>query len=225
MTLLEAMTNRHSVREYENRPIGKDVAAALQKCIDTCNEKSKLHIQLVLNEPKAFNSAMAKYGHFSGCKNYIALVGKKTEDLEERCGYFGEYLVLKAQTLGLNTCWVGLTYSKTRGVINVKPDEKLCMIIALGYGINQGVPHKSKPISEVIKTDGNVPTWFREGVRCALLAPTAMNQQKFKIELVDKKVYMHAGKGPFSKVDLGIVRLHFEIGAGKANFEWGLPQK
>lgn len=225
MTLQEAMINRHSVREFEDKQIPKDVATVLQKCIDKCNSKSKLNIQLVLNEPKAFSSVMAHYGHFRGCKNYIALVGKKTDDFEERCGYYGEYLVLKAQQLGLNTCWVGMTYSKTRGAIKINDGEKLCLLIALGYGINQGVPHKSKPISEVIKTDGMSPTWFREGVRCALLAPTAMNQQKFKIELRDKKVYMSAGKAPFAKTDLGIVRLHFEIGAGKENFEWGLSKK
>lgn len=225
MTLQEAILNRHSVREFDEKAIPKDVILALQKCIDKCNSKSKLNIQLITNEPKAFNGVMAHYGHFSGCRNYIALVGKKTDDLEEKCGYYGEYLVLKAQQLGLNSCWVGLTYSKIRGVVNIHEGEKLCIVIALGYGLNQGLPHKSKPISEVLKTDGNAPTWFREGVRCALLAPTAINQQKFKIELKDKLVYMYAGKGPFSKVDLGIVRLHFEIGAGKENFEWGLSKK
>ena len=58
-------------------------------------------------------------------------------------------------------------------------------------------------------------------VACALLAPTAINQQKFKFSLHDgNKVSVKAGLGFYSKVDLGIVKYHFEIGAGVKNFEW-----
>ncbi len=225
MTLKEAIIERHSVREFEDKPIPKDIVTALNKCIEKCNEKAGLNIQLVLNEPKAFSGPRAHYGHFSGCKNYIALIGKDTADFEERCGYYGEYLVLKAQQLGLNTCWVAITFSKVKSAFRIREGEKLCMVIALGYGITPGLPHKSKPITDVIKTDGNMPNWFREGVRLALLAPTALNQQKFKIELKGKKVYMTAGRGPCVKTDLGIARLHFEIGAGKENFTWGKTEK
>lgn len=221
MTLREAIEERHSVRVFDERPLPPEVIEALQKCIDTCNKKAKLRFQLVTNEPRAFSGIKAHYGHFMGCRNYIALVGKRTEDFEERCGYYGEYLVLKAQQLGLNTCWVASTFSKVKDAYTVRGDEKLCMVIALGYGVTQGTPHKSRPIASVTKTDGSMPNWFREGVRCALLAPTALNQQRFKIELKGKKVYMTAGRGPFTRTDLGIVRLHFEIGAGKENFEWG----
>jgi hypothetical protein len=37
------------------------------------------------------------------------LIRKKSDDLDEKVGYWGEQLVLLAQTLGLNTCWVGLS--------------------------------------------------------------------------------------------------------------------
>ncbi|MEI3552822.1 MAG: nitroreductase family protein [Acutalibacteraceae bacterium] len=42
-----------------------------------CNQESGLHIQLVTNEPKAFDSFMAHYGKFKGVTNYLALIGKK----------------------------------------------------------------------------------------------------------------------------------------------------
>lgn len=221
MTLKEAIEERHSVRAFDERPIPPEVLDALRRCIEKCNKKARLNMQLVTNEPRAFSGPKAHYGHFMGCRNYIAIVGKKTDDFEERCGYYGEYLVLKAQQLGLNSCWVGLTFSKVKDAFLVRGDEKLCAVIALGYGITQGSSHKSRPIASVTKTDGSMPAWFREGVRCALLAPTALNQQRFMIELKGKKVYMSAGKGPYTKTDLGIARLHFEIGAGKDNFEWG----
>ena len=109
MNLTEAMKARHSVRRYQNKPLAADVISALQAEIAACNRESGLHIQLVTHEPKAFDGFMAHYGEFSGVRNYIAMIGKKGPTLEESCGYYGERLVLLAQQLGLNTCWVAMT--------------------------------------------------------------------------------------------------------------------
>lgn len=220
MNLNEAINARHSVRQYKNKPLEPATAAVLKAEIKTCNHESGLHIQLVQNEPKAFSGMMAHYGKFSGVTNYLALIGKKTPDLEERCGYYGERLVLKAQQLGLNSCWVAMTYSKSKAVYKLDDNEKLCIVIALGYGETQGVPHKSKPASEVSKAAGQAPEWFKKGVDAALLAPTAMNQQKFLFTLNGNQVSVKAGRGFYSKIDLGIVKYHFETGAGTENFEW-----
>lgn len=206
MNIMEAMQARHSVRQYRDQPIDPQAVSALQKDIEECNKESGLHIQLVTNEPKAFDSFMAHYGKFSGVTNYIALIGKKGADLEEKCGYYGERLVLKAQELGLNTCWVAMTYRKVKSAFTVGPDEKLCAVIALGYGKTQGFAHKSKSISEVSRVDGTMPDWFKKGVEAALLAPTAMNQQKFMFTLDNGKVSAKPGTGFYSRIDLGIAK-------------------
>lgn len=220
MTLAEAMSTRHSVRQYTDQPLEAEVVEELTKEIEACNKESGLHIQLVTNEPKAFDGFMAHYGKFSGVTNYIAMIGKKGADLEELCGYYGERLVLKAQMLGLNTCWVAMTYSKIRTAFSVGSGEKLCIVIALGYGKNQGAAHKSKPAADVMRAEAPVPGWFQKGVEAALLAPTAMNQQKFLFTLDKDKVSAKAGLGFYSKIDLGIAKYHFEIGAGKEHFKW-----
>lgn len=218
MNLTEAMKERHSVRRYRNQPLSAEAVSAMRAEIDACNQESGLHIQLVMDEPKAFDGFMAHYGKFSGVRNYIALIGKKDSKLDEKCGYYGERLVLKAQQLGLNTCWVAMTYSKVKTAFSIDEGEKLCVVISIGYGETQGIPHKSKTVSEVSKTDGKMPDWFKSGVEAALLAPTAMNQQKFMFMLEGNKVAAKAGKGFYTKLDLGIVRYHFEIGAGKDVF-------
>lgn len=220
MNLTEAMKSRHSVRQYKDKPLGADVISALNDEITACNRESGLHIQLVVNEKKAFDGFMAHYGKFSGVTNYIALIGKTSSDLDEKCGYYGERLVLLAQQLGLNTCWVAMTYSKIKNAFVVGNGEKLCCVIALGYGKTQGTAHKSKPMSDVMKADEPVPKWFESGIEAALLAPTATNQQKFLFALNGSKVSVKAGFGFYTKMDLGIVKYHFEIGAGKDNFEW-----
>ena len=216
----EAVKTRHSVRQYQNKPLEAAVISQLQAEIDACNRESGLHIQLVTNEPKAFDGFMAHYGKFSGVTDYMALIGQKNAELDEKCGYYGEHLVLKAQQLGLNTCWVALTYSKIKTAFLIDDGEKLCVVIALGYGQTQGIPHRSKTIREVTKTNEELPEWFKKGIEFALLAPTAMNQQKFLFSLNGNKVTAKAGSGFYAKVDLGIVKYHFEIGAGKNNFDW-----
>ena len=220
MELMEAMRARHSVRSYTDKSIPADVADILEAEIAACNREGDLHIQLVKDEPQAFGGFMARYGKFSGVKNYLALVGKKGPDLEEKCGYYGERLALLAQSLGLNSCWVAMSYDKSKAACKLDAGEKLCIVISLGYGATQGVPHKSKSSEEVMTAKGEVPAWFRAGVEAALLAPTAMNQQKFRFALEDGAVAASAGMGFYSKIDLGISKYHFEVGAGKENFRW-----
>ena len=220
MNVMEAMTARHSVRQYADKAIEPEKLAALEQEITACNQEGGLHIQLVKDEPMAFDGFMAHYGKFSGVRNNIARIGPKGADLDEKCGYYGERLVLLAQMLGLNTCWVAMTYSKIKTAFTVDAGEKLCVVISLGCGKTQGVAHKSKTFEEVTQATGEVPAWFRVGVEAALLAPTAMNQQKFLLTLSGSQVTAKAGVAFYSKVDLGIVKYHFELGAGKENFSW-----
>lgn len=213
MDAMTLMNTRHSVRQYEDKPIPAAILSELKQEIAACNRESGLHIQLVTDEPKAFDGFMAHYGKFSGVKNYLALVGPKGADLDEKCGCYGERLVLKAQALGLNSCWVAMTYSKIPGAFQIGSGEKLTVVIALGYGKTQGVSHKSKPLSAVSNAGDGTPDWFKAGVEAALLAPTAMNQQKFTFTYADGKVSAKAGMGFYAKVDLGIVKYHFELGS------------
>lgn len=222
MDLLQVMETRHSVRSYTSKVIEDKVLQQLRQTVEDCNRESGLNIQLCVNEPTAFSGMMAKYGKFQGVSNYIALVGKKEPQLEEKSGYYGQKIVLKAQQLGLNSCWVALSYSKgkSKSMLTVNPGEKLLMVIALGYGTNPGVPHKSKAFSLLCRAQGEMADWFRQGVEAARLAPTAMNQQKFFFEQNGNKIKALPGSGFYTKTDLGIAKYHFEIGAGSAEWEW-----
>ena len=228
MTLEEAIEARHSVRAYKEQPLAENVVKVLEEKIAVLNREGKLHIQLIQNEPKAFLGTMAKYGKFRNVGNYIVMAGQKADDLDERVGYYGEQLVLLAQTLGLNTCWVGLSYSKVPGTYILEAREVIEAYISIGYGETQGVSHKIKRVEQVSNANDLTPSWFRQGVEAALLAPTAVNQQKFFFEYIparDGKPVRVLAKRNFSligytKMDLGIAKYHFEIGAGKDNFEW-----
>ena len=227
MTIQEAIAARHSVRAYKGQPLTAEVVKALEDKVAELNREGRLHMQLILNEPKAFLGTLAKYGKFRGVNNYIVMAGKKADDLDERIGYYGEHLVLFAQALGLNTCWVGLSYSKVPGTYVLEDREKISCYIAIGYGETQGVGHKVKTVEQVSNASDTTPSWFKKGVDAVLLAPTAVNQQKFSFEYVGMKDGHHqvrAKKGfsmiGYTKMDLGIAKYHFQVGAGKEYFEW-----
>ncbi len=214
MEILELMKQRHSVRQYKDIAIDPKQRAVLNELIEEINNEEGLHIQIFYDEPQCFDSMMAHYGKFTGVKNYIALVGKKSPKLDETLGYYGEKIVLKMQGLGLNSCWVAMTHGKSKADI-CKGEKQICLI-ALGYGETQGVPHKNKPLQAVCNDTTNMPEWFLNGMEAALLAPTAMNQQKFFFELSsDNKINAVCGKGFYTKLDFGIVKYHFEIGSGR----------
>lgn len=215
MELIEAIEKRHSVRQYTDEAIAPEVLAALRAEISDCNREGGLHIQLVTDEPRAFDSFRAHYGKFSGVRNYIALIGPKSSRLDELCGYYGERIALRAQQLGLNTCWVAMTYKKVPGAFTVAPGERLTVVLSLGHGKTQGVAHVSKAPERVSNVGDDTPAWFRAGVEAALLAPTAMNQQKFSFTYSDGRVTATAGRGFYSKIDLGIAKYHFEVVSGE----------
>ena len=77
MEKLELMKARHSVRRFTDKPLEENAVSILRGEIDTCNKEGGLHIQLITEEPEAFQAGKPSYGQFKGCKNYLAMVGPK----------------------------------------------------------------------------------------------------------------------------------------------------
>ncbi|SCY33777.1 Nitroreductase [Butyrivibrio hungatei] len=215
MTEIEAIKARHSVRSYKPQMIEPEKIIQLRAKVSELNAESGLHLQFIEDAGRIYNNLINRARGLGSAPSVIACVGRASDDLEQKIGYYGEKLVLFAQSLGLNTCWTGGFNHKTISA-EVAPDEKLVIAIAIGYGKDQGKVRKSKTFEQVVEAAGERPDWFNQGVEMALLAPTAINQQKFVIKFADgEKVEFIDKGGPFSKVDIGIVKCHFEIGSGK----------
>lgn len=210
MDIIELMEARHSVRRYKSKAIEPQKREQLDRLIAEINAESGLCMQVLYDEPHCFDSFMAHYGKFANVSNYIAVIGTKQDN--ERAGYYGEKAVLECQRLGLNTCWVAMTHGKTEA--KLEKGQRLLIVIALGYGETQGIPHKSKPVSELCRAD-EAADWFERGMRAVCLAPTALNQQKFFFELKNGNVGAKAGRGFYTDIDLGIAKYHFEAATGR----------
>ncbi len=214
MDIMSLIKTRHSVRRYLETPIAEDKRKAIDQLVMVSKERSGLNIQVCYDEPKAFQTLLAHYGSFRNVANYIAFIGKKEDEI--KVGYYGEELVLKLQELGLNSCWVGVSYSKRKTPVAVNRGEKIIIVVSFGYGQTQGHAHKSKKPEDVTEVIGEKPSWFDIGVEAALLAPTAVNQQKFKI-VCDNGVatIRKNGIGVYMNVDFGILKYHFEAVTGQ----------
>ncbi len=216
MQIIDTIPLRHSVRSFLDKPIHPAKAAQLQYVIDGCNRDFGTHIQLVLGDPEVF----AKKKPFQNAVNYIALVGSKKRDPQEALGYCGQMLVLKAQAIGLNTCWVAGSYRKGKVKAAIGKGEKLYAVIALGYGETPGKLHKERPMEKRMKAPQPAPDWFLNGMDAAMLAPTALHKQNFVFTLEEDDRVKLKSKGVCKKLNAGILKYHFELGAGKESFQW-----
>lgn len=219
MTMQEAMRRRHSVRRYTDRKLEPEIQKRLVRRIQERNQDRGLSLRLVTENKDAFGPLL-RLVLAKGARNYIVLAGPDRPDTGADIGYCGADLMLFAQTLGLNTWWVGGTYSRKGVGKNVPEGEALLGLIAVGYGADQGKPHRSRRPEEIAAYDGEWPAWFAAGVEAVLLAPTALNKQAFSVRGSGGQVSMTCDNGIFSGVDLGIGRYHFELGAGRENFVW-----
>ncbi len=116
MKIEEIIKERHSVRNYLDTPLPPDVIEKLTAYTTSLNDQYHINIATIINEPRAFGSFLTTYGKFKNVRNYMVLIGDKNDaDTERRLGYAGELAVLYAKSIGLDTCWVGLTFSKSKG--------------------------------------------------------------------------------------------------------------
>lgn len=225
MITIETIRERHSVREYDGKPLTQDKFDALGAVVEECARESGLDIQLVGDNPEVFN-VIARFGLIRGCSTHVAFVvdDAKAGDVaaDEALGYWGQKIVLAAQDMGLNTCWCALcSRKKSRAV--VVPGKKTRLIIAVGHGKTQGFSRKTKSVEALSSVEcAKEPAWFAEAMEAAQLAPTAMNNQNFKITLLSdgKTVRIDAPQSGLNVIDEGIVRCNFEIAANEAGADW-----
>ncbi|MCQ2553257.1 MAG: nitroreductase [Clostridia bacterium] len=213
MTEIQALKERHSVRNYTEKKIEAEKVAELNKLIAQLNEEGYLNLQFIEDQGKTFNKLLNKFMGLGSAPSVIACVGPDDPTLDERVGYYGQKLVLAAQMMGLNTCWAG-TFNRNTVPAKIGEGERIAIVIAIGYGATQGKVRKTKSAEEVSNCKADSPEWFKKGVEAAMLAPTAINQQKFNITLKDDETVDFSDLGGvLSKIDLGIVKYNFEVGS------------
>ena len=219
MPITPAMRSRHAVRSYRDDPLPADLVASLTARITELNARHGVDIRLVTNDSSAYGRI---WGIFvaHGVRNCLVMSGPESPDLDERLGYCGSELMLWLQDSGLNTWWAGGSFSRRGAAAASGATGRIIGVVAVGYGTTQGKPHKTKQPTDVSTYDGPAPQWFRQGVEAALQAPTAYGHQRFTIRGSGRSVSITCDNGTYSGADLGLVKHHFEVGAGPESFSW-----
>ncbi|MCL2031026.1 MAG: nitroreductase family protein [Oscillospiraceae bacterium] len=232
--LLRAIEDRRSRRKYVPERLPPSAAEVLETFIAGLGEKENLKMRLVLDNGKAFNGLRRSYGMFFGVRNYIALIGDDSDRLRlEKLGYYGQWLILHATALGLGTCWVGGTFDRKLCPVETEDGESIACAITVGktppkLSVRERLLHRlthrtSKTAEQMYTADGPVPEWFLSGMNAAQKAPSAVNRQPVTFAYRDGAVTASAEdiNAAGAALDLGIAKLHFELGAGGGAWAFG----
>jgi hypothetical protein len=234
ITLLEAINVRRSRRKYCATPVDVAMIEKLEALAQEYCSNAGIRMELVWNDGSAFNGLRKSYGMFSGVRNYVGLIAKKDDFMTiEKLGYYGELMTLHAVELGLSTCWVGGSFSRKMCPFKLTDGEIVICTITLGYAAEQDsgkekfirklTHRKTKTAEEMMKSDAPASDWFMNGMRMIPKAPSAVNRQPVVFSYCDGKVTAEIQKPTDigTLLDLGIAKLHFELGAGNGKWNFG----
>ena len=215
MPVTDAMRARHVVRQYLDTPLPADVSAVLRERVIEANASHGTDIRLLTGSAPVYGPLWGTVRARS-VRNCLVLSGPDAPDLDERLGHAGAALMLAAQDLGLNTWWSGGTFSKKAAARASGCTGRIAAVVAPLWGTV-----RARSVRNCLVMAGpQAPDWFTQGVEAALLAPTAFGKQSFTLTGKDGQVTIRCTEGDYAGQDRGIIKYHFEVGAGPDTFTW-----
>jgi hypothetical protein len=241
----DLVRERFSCRAYAPTLIGHEDRLRLSQAADELSRGplgTRLRFRMVTAEPGDEGSlrGLGTYGFVKGATGFIvgaAMPGSSASFLEDY-GWGMEHLVLLATDLGLGTCWLGGTFSRSAfgRRIDASAAERVPAVVAVGIigdrekalrGVVRRIAGSSrrKPWGELF-FDGRfgVPLSeqdagpFRLPLSMVMLAPSASNRQPWRIVRAGSAWHLFLRRTPgygrdIQRVDAGIAMCHFELAA------------
>ncbi len=217
----EAITKRVSRRSFTGVPFTAEEQNKIHALVESANQESGLLITFLENAGTEFGSFRKTYGMFKNVRSILVMKGPKDDlDLREKCGYYGESIVLDLVDLGIDSCWVGGTFDKAG--FPVDGAEELVCLIVIGkteklsmkeklLRAGSGASKNRKTLEERLTSTAEIPDWVRNGIEAVRLAPSAVNKQKPHFTYDGKTLTASVDVDyHLDLVDLGIAKKHFE---------------
>lgn len=240
MTPYEAIDARISCRAYTAEPLDQATLAELAELTARLSEESGLRLVLVGPDDGGPELRLAARMFSGNVSSYVALIGPDDNASRERFGYVGEKLVLHATALGLGTCWVAGTFDRDSVTVPLEAGEVIHDVIPIGHmpakqpfaqrAIRAGLRKRDKRPEALYQgptTLAEAPSWVRSGIAAVIKGPSAVNQQPvvFVQDDAGLRATLPTAKREVAYTDLGIAKLHFELGAAAAGvqgmWQWG----
>jgi nitroreductase len=244
MTIVETIQKRRSVRTYSGKPLDDVLVAQIKTFIRETPAPFgvKARIELIRANAGEKPIQLGTYGWVKGACEYLALIYEEAPFAETAAAYLFEQVVLFCTGLGLGTCWLGGSFSRSdfKKQIRLAPDEKLRIVSPVGYPgnkkrwfmegmvVNTDKHHATrKPFGELFfDGDFNHPLTvsqagiFAKPLEMVRLAPSANNKQEWRAVLENGIVHFY--KIPyliFDSIDVGIALCHFEVTCKELNIK------
>ena len=164
----------------------------------------------------------------TGTETFAAVICGGKDDDEFLSGTVGEAFVLECASMGLGTCWLGLSYNRSiaNSCIKLKNHkEKIRCLISIGH--YDKVPEHKRSRKTIYNITGmgdddfkKLPGWQRCAVEAGRLAPSARNAQPWEFDIMENSVQVaitSANMG-YGEIDCGIAMLHIELGAAHCGY-------
>lgn len=228
MDIIQAMTERRSVRTYVPEGLSPEMISELQKAVDESYSPFGGNVTIRLRKFDIKGDYKpSTYGVIKGASDYFLMGIGAGEESALTAGFRFEQVVLKAWQLGLGTCWIAGTFKGSQFDRNEQwPDgESLKIICPVGMPEKLRTMEKimrfavgsknRKPFGELFfEEDFTKPlspdNRFAEALQMLRLAPSSTNSQPWRA-LVDgnKVLFYYKPKSPASVLDTGIGICHF----------------
>ena len=134
--------------------------------------------------------------------------------------------------MGLGTCWVA-AFDRGACTASLDENERVVCTITIGHVpedlstkeklIRWGTHRKTKSVEQMYVSDVPPPEWFIKGMEAVQKAPSAVNRQPVVFTYENGKVTAAVDDiwGECRAFDLGIAKLHYELGAGSGSWTFG----
>ena len=232
-----AVDGRRSRRRFDEKPLKKEHLERLQAVCADFRPFESARAVLVTESPKrVFKGAIGPYGKIRGAPAFIAFVGDtRSPIVQEQIGYMGEGIVLEAEALHVNTCWVSGTFrpDATAALLGIDENEAVLAVTPVGYATPRlsfeeklltgfGRTHRRKPLSDLVigLEQPEWPRWIRAALESARLAPSSVNRQPWRFHAERDSITVAVDSGELKResvqskrLDCGIAMLHIEVAA------------
>ena len=235
MNIVETIRKRHSVRTYSGKALSEEHNAQIKQYIHQLQAPfgAKARIEPINVNFSEKPVKLGTYGWIKGARDYLALVYEEAPFAETAAACMFEQAVLFCTALGLGTCWIGGTFSRSdfKKQISLKPNEKLKIVSPVGYASDSkrflekyiaraDSNHASrKPFGELFFDENfdnplteTAAGQFLTPLEMVRLAPSASNKQEWRVLLAEKALHFY--KKPYlsyDSIDIGIALCHFEL--------------
>ena len=230
-TWLAAVPSRRSRRAFDGRALSSEDLDAIATLCSRFAPYADARVLLLPEAPPAvFTGLVGSYGKVTGAPSAIVFIADASSpNADEHLGYTGEGIVLAATARGLQTCWVGGSFSRSTvtRIVTLRESQAVRAVSPLGHALVEppraervffgtDKPKARRALDQIAPGHEDWPAWAQAGVRAAQVAPSAMNRQPWRFRLEEGAVVVSTSgiMTPVvsQRLDCGIAMLHFELG-------------